>query len=109
MRHPAGVDLRPAVSYITDGCGPAARGGRRAMPIWSELREDVGAIMARDPAARSRLEVVLCYPGFHALLFHRAAHALWRRGWIVAGAVATTFLARTKLSCTFPLPSHVTW
>jgi len=55
------------------------------MSIWNELREDVGAIMARDPAARSRLEVVLCYPGFHALLFHRAARALWRRGWIVAG------------------------
>ncbi len=45
------------------------------------LGEDINAIMARDPAARSRIEVVLCYPGFHALLFHRLTHGAWRRGW----------------------------
>jgi serine O-acetyltransferase len=39
---------------------------------------DIDAIFERDPAARSRLEIVLCYPGFHALLLHRAAHRLWR-------------------------------
>ena len=49
------------------------------------LNEDIGAIMERDPAARSRLEVVLCYPGFHALLFHRMAHGAWRRGWLLLG------------------------
>ncbi len=42
-------------------------------------------MMARDPAARSRLEVVLCYPGFQALLFHRLSHACWRRGWRLLG------------------------
>lgn len=42
--------------------------------LWSEL----GSIMERDPAARSRFEVVLIYPGFHALVLHRAAHYLWR-------------------------------
>ena len=36
-------------------------------------------IFERDPAARGLLEVVLCYPGLHALWWHRAAHALWRR------------------------------
>jgi serine O-acetyltransferase len=41
--------------------------------------------MARDPAARSGLEVVLCYPGFHALLIHRLSHWLWRHGWQVTG------------------------
>lgn len=45
--------------------------------IFKNLREDIDAILARDPAARSRLEVVLCYPGFHALVFHRMAHAAW--------------------------------
>ena len=40
----------------------------------------------RDPAARSRLEVVLCYPGIHALMFHRVAHGLWVRGWLLPGA-----------------------
>ncbi len=49
------------------------------------LGEDIDAIMARDPAARSRREVVLCYPGFHALLFHRVAGAAWRRDWLLLG------------------------
>jgi len=38
-------------------------------------------VRERDPAARSTLEVLLCYPGVHALVFHRFAHAIWRRGW----------------------------
>lgn len=42
-----------------------------------ELREDVGVILEKDPAARSRAEVILCYPGFHAALLHRLAHFLW--------------------------------
>jgi serine O-acetyltransferase len=53
--------------------------------FWENLRDEIDATLARDPAARSRLEVVLCYPGFHALMFHRVAHALWRRGWFLAG------------------------
>ena len=44
------------------------------------LGEDLKAAMARDPAARSPLEVAFLYPGFHVLLFHRAAHGLWRIG-----------------------------
>jgi len=47
------------------------------------FRRDVTAAMERDPAVRSRLEVVLCYPGVHALAFHRLAHRLWRAGWCV--------------------------
>ncbi|MDA8051421.1 MAG: serine O-acetyltransferase [Rhodospirillales bacterium] len=43
------------------------------------LRETIRAYRERDPAARSSLEVLLCYPGLHAVLFHRLAHALWRR------------------------------
>jgi serine O-acetyltransferase len=43
------------------------------------LRQDVRAAMDRDPAARSALEIVLCYPGVHALIGHRASHWLWRR------------------------------
>ncbi len=45
------------------------------------LREDIQVILERDPAARSRWEVLTCYPGLHALLLHRLAHGLWRRGW----------------------------
>jgi serine O-acetyltransferase len=39
--------------------------------------------MERDPAARSRLEVLLCYPGVHALGLHRLAHRLWRAGRVI--------------------------
>ncbi|MGE0260031.1 MAG: serine O-acetyltransferase [Alphaproteobacteria bacterium] len=49
------------------------------------LRDEIDATLARDPAARSRLEVVLCYPGFQALLFYRIGHWLWERGWRLAG------------------------
>ncbi len=43
------------------------------------LREDFKAVFERDPAVRSVFEIIFCYPGFHALLFHRTAHALWKR------------------------------
>jgi serine O-acetyltransferase len=46
--------------------------------FFKRLVDDVDAIMARDPAARSRAEVILCYPGFHAVLFHRFANWAWR-------------------------------
>jgi serine O-acetyltransferase len=52
--------------------------------MFKSLREDIEAVFQRDPAARSRLEVVLCYPGIHALMFHRVGHALSRRGWKLA-------------------------
>ncbi len=43
-------------------------------------RKDIAAVMERDPACRSKTEVLLCYPGFHAVCLHRAAHFLWKRG-----------------------------
>jgi len=48
------------------------------------LREEIDATIARDPAARSRWEVVFCYPGFHAVMMHRVAHGLWTRGWFLS-------------------------
>ncbi len=47
------------------------------------LRADVEAAMRQDPAARSTAEVLLCYPGLHALWAHRVSHALWRRGFVL--------------------------
>jgi len=49
--------------------------------MFADLRRDIRAVRERDPAARSALEVLLCYPGVHALAFHRFGHAMWRRGW----------------------------
>ena len=45
--------------------------------VFDRLREDIRAIFSKDPAARSTLEVLLCYPGLHALWFHRRARWLW--------------------------------
>jgi len=45
--------------------------------VFDLLREDIRAIFSKDPAARSTLEVLVCYPGLHALWFHRRAHWLW--------------------------------
>jgi serine O-acetyltransferase len=52
---------------------------------FKNLRDEIDTVLKHDPAARSALEVVLCYPGFHALLFYRAAHFLWRHGWKLLG------------------------
>ncbi|MDA0237176.1 MAG: serine O-acetyltransferase [Proteobacteria bacterium] len=46
--------------------------------MFSRMREEIRVVFERDPAARTTWEVVTCYPGFHAMLFHRAANFLWR-------------------------------
>ena len=55
------------------------------MALFSRIREDIASVMERDPAARSRLEVLLCYPGLWAVWIHRVSHALWRaKIWLPA-------------------------
>ncbi len=46
--------------------------------MWKRLKEDLEAIKVRDPAAKSYLEIFFCYPGLHALWFHRIAHFLYQ-------------------------------
>ncbi len=66
--------------------------------VFKHLREEIDGIMARDPAARSRAEVALCYPGLHALLLHRIAHYGWQRGWrLAARAVSQISRALTGI------------
>jgi serine O-acetyltransferase len=48
--------------------------------MWRAIREDVQAVLDKDPAARSKLEVVVCCSGFHALALHRLTHCLWGMG-----------------------------
>ncbi len=48
--------------------------------MFSRIREDIASVFERDPAARSVLEVLTCYPGFHALQLHRFSHCLWGAG-----------------------------
>lgn len=59
--------------------------------MYSRLKRDIKVVFERDPAARSVVEVILCYPGFHAIIFHRFAHALWVRGWLLTARVISTF------------------
>ena len=51
--------------------------------MFERMRNDIKVIFERDPAARSVLEILLCYPGFHAMRFHHAAHWLWERNFRV--------------------------
>jgi serine O-acetyltransferase len=46
--------------------------------MFRSIKEDIKAVLERDPAARNALEVVLCYPGFHAMFLHRISHWLYR-------------------------------
>jgi serine O-acetyltransferase len=52
--------------------------------MWKSLRNDIAAVFDRDPAARSTIEVLLCYPGVHAIMMHRIAHWTWNHGMHLA-------------------------
>lgn len=47
------------------------------------VKDDIQAIFERDPAAKTTLEVLLCYPGLHAIILHRISHPLYKRGWVL--------------------------
>ena len=49
--------------------------------MFDRLRSEIKAIKQNDPAARSTIEIFLCYPGFYALLFHRLSHYLWNHSF----------------------------
>ena len=57
--------------------------------FWQELREDIRSVFERDPAARSTWEVVLAYPGFHAVVCHRFSHWLWECNWTTLARVVS--------------------
>lgn len=59
--------------------------------MFEGIKEDVKSVFDRDPAARNTFEVLTNYPGLHALLLHRLAHKLWRRGWYWLGRSISTF------------------
>ena len=53
--------------------------------FFGRLTGDIDSYMVRDPAARSRIEVILCYPGYHSILFYRFANLAWRRNFYLMG------------------------
>lgn len=62
-------------------CDPMALTFPSVTSLAKLIREDLRCVRLRDPAARSELETLLTYPGIHAIIWHRLAHALWRAGW----------------------------
>lgn len=61
--------------------------------LWQIMREDIECVFERDPAARNFWEVIVTYPGVHALFIYRIAHSLWENGWCF-GARFLSFLGR---------------
>jgi serine O-acetyltransferase len=59
--------------------------------MFSAIREQIDTVFKRDPAARSVLEILLCYPGFHAILLHRLAHRMYRGGWFTPARMVSQF------------------
>ncbi|MGI6140742.1 MAG: serine O-acetyltransferase [Caldicoprobacterales bacterium] len=58
--------------------------------MFKYIKEDIKAVLERDPAARNALEVILCYPGFHALVLHRIAHWLHRHRLKLVARILST-------------------
>ncbi|WLF84790.1 serine O-acetyltransferase [Moraxella sp. ZY210820] len=58
---------------------------------FKQIKEDVQAVFARDPAARNTLEVLTTYPGIHALIMHRIAHQLWQKEYKGSARLLSSF------------------
>ena len=65
-------------TLAADQASPNPRANRPRLGAFARVREDIRTIFERDPAARSLAEVIFCYPGLHAVLFHRVAHRFWK-------------------------------
>ncbi len=59
--------------------------------MWERLKEDIQTIRERDPAAKNYVEILLCYPGLHAIWFHRIAHRLYLRKWYTLARLISHF------------------
>ncbi|MCM2332163.1 MAG: serine O-acetyltransferase [Pseudomonas sagittaria] len=57
--------------------------------MFERMREDIQSVFHRDPAARNTLEVLICYPGLHAVWLHRVAHWLWSADWKLLARVVS--------------------
>ncbi|MDT4290242.1 serine O-acetyltransferase [Methylomonas sp. MO1] len=62
-----------------------------ASGLWQDWRDDVACVFARDPAARGLPEVLLAYPGVHAVLLHRVTNRLWHADWKLTARLLAAF------------------
>jgi serine O-acetyltransferase len=63
-------------------CLPEAERPIAHPTFWQRIKEDIQTVFDKDPAARSVIEVLTCYPGLHAIWMHRIAHRMWQRKWL---------------------------
>lgn len=61
------------------------------MTFFKKIVNEIDAVLARDPAARSKLEVILCYPGLHAVLLYRLSHWLWKKQFLLIARMISNF------------------
>ncbi|WP_018076124.1 serine O-acetyltransferase [Novosphingobium nitrogenifigens] len=66
-------------------------GGAERSSLLAQVRGDIACVAARDPAAKGSVEILLTYPGVHAIVWHRIAHRLWRRGHRFAARFVSWF------------------
>lgn len=59
--------------------------------MWERLKEDIRTIKGRDPAAKNYVEILLCYPGLHAIWLHRIAHFLYEQRWYTIARLVSHF------------------
>jgi len=59
--------------------------------MFERLKEDIRTIKERDPAAKNYIEILLCYPGLHAIWFHRMAHFFYKRNWFTTARLISHF------------------
>jgi len=59
--------------------------------MFTRIKKDIDGVFQRDPAAKNVLEVLLCYPGLHAVWLHRIAHAFYTRGWVLLPRMISNF------------------
>ena len=59
--------------------------------MFAAVKEQIDTVFRADPAARSKLEIILCYPGFHAIMFHRLAHRIYEAKWYTLARIISQF------------------
>jgi serine O-acetyltransferase len=79
--------LRPAI--FAGVFAKTERGGHTK--VFDTIREDIYSVFDRDPAARSVLEIIFCYPGLHVVWFYRIAHWFWTREFYFLGRLTSHF------------------
>jgi serine O-acetyltransferase len=91
LDHTAGVCRFAARGAVATAVTALSRAREAAEGLTETMSRDVEAIRQRDPAARSDIEILTCYPGLHALWFHRAASFLWKREVPLAPRLVSQF------------------